>query len=488
MSEAPPESSGVPGDEPSSEDEAAEKKFMSGSRWALIGYGGEQLMRFVGNLILWRLLYEEAFGIMALVNVVLQALEMFSDVGINASIIQSKRGGEPTFVNTAWTVQVLRGVLIFLIACGLAYPAAWFYDEPQLAIFIPIVGSTSILYGLRSTKYWTEQKAVRLKAITLIDLAMQLIASITMIVWALIHPSVWALVSGSVVGGVLGLILSHAVLPGVRNRLCWDRAVAKELITFGAWIFLSTIFTFVALQSDRLVFGKLVSLKMLGVYSIAQIYATLPPLLIGHLLKSVLFPVLSEEKNAGRPLGPAYRRVRVKVMVASSWMIACLIAGAPALIDFLYDERAKEAAWIIQILAMGGWFLVLEIINNTPILSLGYPRWLAISNLAKILAMAIAIPVGFSLFGFPGAVGGFAAAELAKYITTLVACEKYDLRAWPQDIAFTLGLASSSAAGLLVSHYARSAEIHPFLEGFAIFLLLSGIWGATYRILQRRLS
>src|SRR5690606_21477674 len=77
------------------------------SVWSVATYGGVQALRFVGNVVLWRLLFEEAFGIMALVNALLMALQMFSDIGIGPSIVQNQRGAEASFLNTAWTLQVV---------------------------------------------------------------------------------------------------------------------------------------------------------------------------------------------------------------------------------------------------------------------------------------------------------------------------------------------------------------------------------------------
>ena len=82
------------------------------------GYGASAAIRFGSNLILTRLLLPEQFGIMAIVNVVIVWLYLFSDIGIGPNIIQSHEGENPTFLNTAWTIQVFRGIALWLIATG----------------------------------------------------------------------------------------------------------------------------------------------------------------------------------------------------------------------------------------------------------------------------------------------------------------------------------------------------------------------------------
>ncbi|HBB84471.1 MAG TPA: polysaccharide biosynthesis protein, partial [Sulfitobacter sp.] len=85
--------------------------------WIVLSYGGAQAIRLASNLILTRLLFPEAFGLMALIQVVIVGLTLFSDVGIGPSIAQSKRGDDRDFLNTAWTIQAIRGGCLWLAAC-----------------------------------------------------------------------------------------------------------------------------------------------------------------------------------------------------------------------------------------------------------------------------------------------------------------------------------------------------------------------------------
>ena len=82
------------------------------------------MIRFARSLILTRLLFPEAFGLMTLVGAVMYGLAMVSDAGIAAAIVRDKRGDDSDFLDAVWTLQVCRGLLLWGGACALAYPLA----------------------------------------------------------------------------------------------------------------------------------------------------------------------------------------------------------------------------------------------------------------------------------------------------------------------------------------------------------------------------
>jgi len=473
-----------------------QSKVARGSLWAIVGHVGTQVLRLGGNLVLWRLLYAEAFGLMALVNVFMQGLAMFSDVGIGPSIIQSRRGEDPEYLNTAWTFQAARGLALFAVAVVAAGPVARFYHQDALASLIPVVGLGSLLMGFNSTKLFTVTRQIALGRLTVIDLFSQAIGLVVMLAWAFATRSIWSLVVGGIVCSLVRLVLSHAFLPGISNRLQWHRTSALSLIVFGRWIFVSTLLTFAAMQSDRLIFGKVVSMRMLGVYSIATIWAAFPTQILGQVFHSVLFPMLSRVHNAQADVASAYREARAPWLIAAGWLAACLISGGPVLIRFLYDERAVEAGFIVQVLSVGGWFLALEMSNGSALLAAGKPKWLAAGGAAKLCGMVVLIPAGMLLGGFRGAVIGFAASELFRYTVSLLGAQTSKLRGYKQDLVLTaaiaataiLGLSAGSAAFILGAraiseHHARAGA---FVEGVVIFAVVSTVWAVLYLAFKRR--
>ncbi|MEO1153536.1 MAG: oligosaccharide flippase family protein, partial [Pseudomonadota bacterium] len=205
-----------------------------------VGFGAQNLLRLGGNLILTRILFPEAFGIMALVQVFITGLEMFSDIGINTSIIQNKRGHDPAFLNTAWTLQILRGLLLWTIVLLSAPWIASFYEVPVLEALLPVAGATVLIAGFNSTKLAAANKELTIGTVTMILIVSQVVALICIIALALTLKSVWALA----IGGLGGAFQLQPVVDPrqgkMRQKHLAQRAAFKEMFRFGKYIFLAT--------------------------------------------------------------------------------------------------------------------------------------------------------------------------------------------------------------------------------------------------------
>ena len=447
-----------------------------GTLWSLIGYGGSQFLRFAGNLLLTRLLMPEAFGLMALVNAVQMGLQLFSDIGIGPSIIQGRRGDDPVFLNTAWTVQTMRGSALACIAAAIALPIANFYGEPRLTWILIVSGSTALISGFNSTRIFSMYRHVQLARVSAIEVGSQFVGLATILAWAAVDRSIWALVAGGVAGSLTRLVLSHTVLPGISNRFCLDRGAITQMLRFGRWIFFSTVLTFFVGQSDRLIFGKLVPFALLGVYSVGALIATLPAVALGRMGSSVFFPIFSRVQNSGQDLRPVFTRVRRPVLLLAGWMIAGLAGGGSAAVQLLYDQRYVEAGWIVQVLALASWFTVLEATNSAALLARGESRWTAADSAAKLLGMLLLIPLGYVLAGFPGAVAGLAASEALKYAVSAFAVTRADLKGWPQELRLTGWVLATSGLGWLAASFAEREGWSRFAAAALVFAAVTLAW------------
>lgn len=369
---------------------------LRGAAQSVAGVGGQQVLRLASNLVLTRLLFPEAFGLMALVQVFLNGLQMFSDLGIRASIIQNERGDEEDFLNTAWTVQILRGFALWLGACALAWPAAVFYEEPMIMWLLPVVGFNSVIRGFTSTNVASANRHIRLGRLVSLELISQLVGLIVMIGAAAIWNSVWSLVLGSIISSVVGAVLSHTWMPGIRNRLCWDRAAVSDLLRFGQYIFLSTLITFFVNEGDKLILGRFISLANLAFYNMAYFLANVPNLVSNIVVERVIFPIYrnlrpSEGADNRKKIGTA----RYLLTGTTMTMTGILAIFGDHLIQFLYDSRYYSAGPMLVLFSLSRLPLTITATYGRLLLAEGNSR-----NFAAITFVTGALKLGGMIAGF----------------------------------------------------------------------------------------
>jgi O-antigen/teichoic acid export membrane protein len=233
--------------------------------WTFAAFGASQVLRLGGNILLSRLLWPEAFGLSALASTILVGLNMFSDLGLVASLVRSPRGEDPEFRNTAWTLGILRGLVVWAVAAAIAVPVGRFYDE-RLTALLPVLGATDFLAAIGSSAVAVLNRRLQLGRVTALEFGATTAGLLVTCGWAWVSPTVWALVGGTLFGVVLKSAVSHFLLPGHRDRLRLEPRSVREITGFGRWIFLSTVVTFLSLQLDRLMLGRLLSLDQVGTY------------------------------------------------------------------------------------------------------------------------------------------------------------------------------------------------------------------------------
>lgn len=391
-------------------------KAMRGSALTILGFGGGQFLRLVSNLVLTRLLFPEAFGMMALVYVFMQGLNNFSDVGVTPSIMQSKRGDDPEFLNTAWTIQVIRGMLLWGVTFVIAYPAAQFFDAPMLAQLLPVVGVTLAIAGFNPTRLDTANRHLNFGCLTVIDLASQVVSLIVAVVAAWILQSVWALVISGIVGALVQLIFLSVFLPGQRNRFRWEPAAANELINFGKWIFLSTVVGFFLSQGDKIILGKYLSLETLGIYNIGFFLASFPLLMGGTVTRRTLIPIYRELPPKDSPENfRKLRKMRFALSGALMGIMFALALVASWLINTLYDPRYVLAGGILVMIACAQVPHLIALTYDQAALAAGDSRRFFVLALSRTILMLAGLVIGVKVFGLLGALIGQGLAMVLVY-------------------------------------------------------------------------
>jgi len=403
-----------------------------------------------------RLLFPEVYGLMTLVWAVLYGLQMFADTGIVTTIIRDPRGDDPSFLNTAFTTNVFRGVLLWVISCVIAYPLATFYHQPVLAQLLPVTGLTALIHGFVSTAMYTRRRHMDFKRLTILDLSNETVTFIVLIIWAYFSRDVWALVGGAVIGQLYLVIASHLYLPGIRNRFRWDRSALDTFMGFGKWIYLSSVVYFLSTQSDRFLLGRYLDMVHLGVYGTATVLSGAVQAIVLKINSDVLYPAYSRvvQEGTGR-LRQVALRTRLVVDAGMILPIAVLMMIGTRVVSLLYDQRYHDAGWMLQILCIR--LLLVATLSNSEscLIALGYPKYSFIQNACRTVAMFVAIPLGWSLAGIEGVIWAIALSEVPPLIVIWAGLIKHRMFSVLVEGRSLLFAAVGVLMGLGVLHFWR---------------------------------
>lgn len=436
-----------------------QRVFKAGS-WTLLGYGGGLVLRFASNLVLTRLLFPEAFGLMALMYAILTGINMLTDLGLNQSIVRSARGAEPAFANTAWTLQVAKGVMVALLMGASAGWAAEHFGQPQMASLMWGVALIALLTSFGSTKTAIATRNVELARVTQIDLVTQALGILVTIGLAWRWPSVWSLIWGNFVTSLLRVLSSHVLLPGPMNRFAWDRSAALGIFSFGGWMMLSSTITFLLGEGSRLLSATLLDIRLIGLMGLSSALSLMAWNAIQQLSSRVLFPAYSQVARTEdrERLARVLAKSRLtQIVPAWSGSVLFCFAG-PALIDLLYDPRYADAGLILRIQSAGLMFGILSGSYVGVLWAIGKVKMNTLLLAAQAGLLWSGMLFGFQIGGPIGALVGASCTGWLLYPITAIVYAKEGL--WQPKIDLPFIVASS----IVVTIMALTTDWTPALK------------------------
>lgn len=400
------------------------QRAFSAGIWTLAGFATSQLIRLCNSLIMTRLLAPEMFGVMTIATMVTVILALLADVGLHQNIVQSRRGNDPVFLDTVWSVQIVRGFVLWSLTI-LASIALYFanrrgllagdsvYASPILPFVMVVSSFSTIIAGFQSTSMAVADRDFNQKRLAEIGLISQVSGLVLMIAIGAATHSVWALVAGGLLTTLTSTVLSHTWMGGRPNRFRFERRAVRELTEFGKWVFVSSAVGVLALNGDRLLLGGVVDASVLGLYAIAVFIVGAIESAPQRLFAAVSLPAFSEiaRDNPSR-LRDVYYRLCLPGDLLLLFVIGLLFAAGQLLIDFLYDPRYAAAGAFLKILALS-LFTVRYGVAIQLYLALGITRYVAIINFVRFVSLYTLAPALYYLAGIQGMVWAIALHSFA---------------------------------------------------------------------------
>ena len=385
-------------------------------------------LRLGSNLILTRLLYPEIFGLMSLLHSILFVLALLSDVGLTQAVMASRRE-DRDFLDTVWTIHVVRGLGLWFTALLITWPCAKLLNEPALLWLLPVGASIAISQGLISLKPWVLRRRMRIVPLIKLELLGNVLCVATMITLARLGFGIGSTLAGLFVQSAVQCVGSYLLpiaLP--RPRLMIDPSAKAEIVHFGRWIFFSSCLTAVINKGDQLLLGRLLGATQLGIYQTALALSDIPELLVGRVVSSVLLPALARVKDAApHEVASQYYRVRSWLDPLTFTAIGGLMGMSDWVIGWLYDDRYEGAAPMLRLLCVRTAIHIASSFCETCLFVQGQTMFGFRRNVFVSTVMMVAIPLGHHLDGVSGLLWGTIVARLTAFPALWPAAKEHGL-------------------------------------------------------------
>jgi len=365
------------------------ERVVYGGIWVFVLRITNRLFGLARTIVLARLLAPADFGLFGIALLAMSALETFSQTGFQQALIHKKDDIKP-YLDTAWTAQAIRGLILAIVLFGAAPYVAAFFGEPTATPLLRVVGLSMLFQGFTNIGVVYFQKElefhkqfVYMFSGTLADLAVSISA-------ALILKNGWALVFGLLAGNLVRMVVSYIIHP-YQPRLSFNRVKFRELFGFGKWVLGSSILIFLLTQGDDIFVGKLLGVTALGFYQLAYRISNIPATEITHVISQVTFPAYSKLQDDIPKLREAYLRV-LQVTTFLSFPVAGLIfLLAPDFTKIFLGKKWMPMVPAMQILVIFGATRSLGATMGSILYAVGKPKIQTKLSSIQLIVMAMII-------------------------------------------------------------------------------------------------
>jgi O-antigen/teichoic acid export membrane protein len=315
----------------------------------------DRAIGLASTAILARLLLPQDFGLVALAVSLIAILDMVSEFSVELVLIQNQAAGRRQY-DTAWTLNILKGIVLAAVLLLLAAPAAQFFRESRVTAIVSWLAVMMFIGGFENIGVVDFRKDLQFHREFIFVMSSRVIATVLTVTWALVSPGPYALVAGMIGRRVIALGLSFVLQP-YRPRV--SLAAFTELFRFSRWVMIENVLNAVRQRSANFVIGRVAGAQALGLYSMAYELAMMASSEIEQPIRRAVFPGYA--KVASDPA--ALRRVFLDVFAMIAMVAAPVAVGmglvAPLVVPILLGPRWLDTIPLVQILSVCGLIIVL---------------------------------------------------------------------------------------------------------------------------------
>jgi len=384
------------------------KSIAKGAVWMVLMRLSIKCIGAISTLILVRLLAPDDFGIMVMATSVIALVDLIRAFGFDTVLIQRQDARDEHY-NTAWTMQIIFGLIACTFLVLLAEPAASYYGDIRLVNILQILAINIMINGFTNIGVVEFRKGFNFNREFTYNVIRKLCSFVVTIILAWYWKSYWALLVGMLTGNVVSLILSYTM---VIYRPTIDLQKWKELLSFSSWLLFNNILTFLNQHSQNFILGKISTSSEVGLLGVSREIASISSTEIAASINRAAFPGYSKVAENTNELKESFLLVYGNIALIIIPSAVGIIGLAPLLVPVLFGEVWFNAVDIVKIIALSSAMTAL--INSTHHIYLAQTKQKIITALS-ITGLLIFLPTLYYLVPLFGAIGA-AYAILIKNI------------------------------------------------------------------------
>ncbi|MEK7502621.1 MAG: oligosaccharide flippase family protein [Patescibacteria group bacterium] len=403
------------------------KEAIRGASWLGAFKIFARTLSFLRIIIIARILSPSQFGVYGVATLVLALIEILTETGINIFLVQKKEHAE-NYLSTAWIVSILRGFLISLVIFSSSFFVAGFFKSQEVLPLLMLISLVPAIRGFINPSIVYFQKNLNFHKEFYYRSSVFLIETVISILCVIVLKDPIALIYGLIGGSIFEVIISFLFVKP-RPDFKFKKQLFSEIISSGKWVTASGIFTYLFLNADNIVVGRVLGTASLGIYDMAYSIAILPISEVSDIVLRVTFPVyvrISEEKER---LKKAYIKTTLLIAVLVLPVLFLFLVFPEQLILLFLGRQWTDAADILKVLAI---FAVISTIGSTSsavFYAVKKQKYVTIISAISFVVMITSIIPLISAFGLVGAgiaviFGSISATPFVVYYLLKVFSEK----------------------------------------------------------------
>jgi len=451
---------------------------IAGGAWLTLARFGAHSFRIGRLLLLAHLLGDEGPSTLGVFGVALLAVstaESLSQTGLSQALIQ-RQGDINGFLPSAWSAQVLRGLLLGAVMYVGAPAIASFFEKPDAEPALRWLALAPCLRGLNSIGVLFFAKSLKFKKTFALEIGISGTDFVVTAVCVAIAPTVWGLVIGHLSGLAVGVLISFA-LSEHKSRMGFEWARLRELAGFSSWVFVTALIGFLLTSGGDAVIGKMLPAAALGFYQMASRLSTFPTMEIARVLAAATFPAFSMLQHDPERLGRAFLKSFLVSATMSVGIAGAIIALADDVVALLLPAEWAHVAQVMQTLAVWGACRGLGATQSVVFQAAGHPRLAALFSGFMLVVFAVFVVPVVREHGLLGV------SLLLAGIGVVAQVLRYPVAARVLKIPL-LGILARVAAPLLAGALAAVAalQVLTFVDALPVARLVVGalVYGGTF--------